>query len=227
MMRPSCTRKELFRTPYLPAELVRKPRDRQALIFRCRTQATRLAPASTTPALAIPMMTPAKTSKGKWTPRYTRERTTRTPASTNAGANGGYITESVRAPAAAVAEWPEGKELEEGVFVSGAISVSHINGRARSKRYLAPSATLQDAETAAQGIRRRRGSRPVSKKARAARKPQRAPAVPATVKARITAVSGAHFRPKSTRNSARSRSLTLRVKPFKFLPRSSIHRWLL
>ena len=58
-----------FRTPYLPAESERKPRDRQALIFRCRTQATRLAPASTTPALAIPMMTPAKTSKGKWTPR--------------------------------------------------------------------------------------------------------------------------------------------------------------
>src|SRR5215203_3379972 len=114
-----------------------------------------------------------------------------TPASTNAGANGGERKERVRAPAAAVAEWPEGKELEEGVFVSGAISVSHINGRARSKRYLAPSATLQDAATAAQGIRRRRGSRPVSKKARAARKPQRAPAVPATVKARITAVSGA------------------------------------
>src|SRR5919112_5388030 len=89
MMRPSCTRKELFRTPYLPAESERKPRDRQALIFRCRTQATRLAPASTTPALTIPMMTPAKTSKGKWTPRYTRERTTMTPASTNAGANGG------------------------------------------------------------------------------------------------------------------------------------------
>src|SRR5918911_3281291 len=102
MMRPSCTRKELFRTPYLPAELVRKPRDRQALIFRCRTQATRLAPASTTPALAIPMMTPAKTSKGKWTPRYTRERTTMTPASTNAGANGGGMKggEGGAAPAA-------------------------------------------------------------------------------------------------------------------------------
>src|SRR5215212_1616457 len=206
MMRPSCTRKELFRTPYLPAELVRKPRDRQAPIFRCRTQATRLAPASTTPALAIPMMTPART---------------------NAGANGGYRTERVRAPAAAVAEWPEGKELEEGVFVSGAISVSHIKGRARSKRYLAPSATVHEAATAAQGTRRRRGSRPVNKKARAARKPQRAPAVPATVKARITAVSGAHFRPKSALNSARSRSFTLRVKPFKFLPQSLTNRWLL
>ena len=136
-------------------------------------------------------------------------------------------TERVRAPAAAVAEWPEGKELEEGVFVSGAISVSHINGRARSNRYLAPSATVQDAATAAQGIRRRRGSRPVNKKARTARKPHRAPAVPATVKERITAVSGAHFRPKSTRNSARSRSLTLRIKPFKFLPQRSINRWLL
>src|SRR3712207_7851978 len=41
-----------------------------------------------------------------------------------------------------------GKELEEGVFISGAISVSHIKGRARSKRYLAPSATVQDAATA-------------------------------------------------------------------------------
>jgi hypothetical protein len=34
-----------------------------------RTQATRLAPASTTPAVTVPMMTPARTSKGKWTPR--------------------------------------------------------------------------------------------------------------------------------------------------------------
>jgi hypothetical protein len=61
-----------FRTPYLPAELERKLRDRQAPIFRCRfqrAQATRLAPASTTPAVAVPMMTPARTSKGKWTPR--------------------------------------------------------------------------------------------------------------------------------------------------------------
>ena len=126
-----------------------------------------------------------------------------------------------------VAEWPEGKELEDGVFVSGAISASHIKGRARSNRYLAPSAIVHEAATAAQGIKRRRGWRPVSKKARAARKPQRAPAVPTTVKARITAVSGAHFRLKSTRNSARSRSLTLRVEPFKFLPQSSINRWLL
>src|SRR5215216_7622280 len=145
-----------------------------------------------------------------------------TPTSTNAGANGGERTDRVRAPAAAVAEWPEGKELEEGVLVSGAISVSHIKGRARSKRYLAPSATVQDAATAAQGIRRRRGSRPVNKKARTARKPHRAPAVPTTVKARITAVSGVHFRPKSTRNSARSRSLTLRVKLFKFLPKARL-----
>jgi len=61
-----------FRTPYLPAELECKLRDRQAPIFRYRfprTQATRLAPASTTPAVAVPMMTPARTSKGKWTPR--------------------------------------------------------------------------------------------------------------------------------------------------------------
>ena len=61
-----------FRTPCLPAELERKLRDRQAPIFRYRfprTQATRLAPASTTPAVTVPMMTPARTSKGKWTPR--------------------------------------------------------------------------------------------------------------------------------------------------------------
>src|SRR5215208_3972886 len=44
-------------------------RDRQAPIFRCRTQVTRLAPASTTPAVVVPMMTPARTSKGKCTPR--------------------------------------------------------------------------------------------------------------------------------------------------------------
>jgi hypothetical protein len=61
-----------FRTHCLPAELERKLRDRQAPIFRYRfprTQATRLAPASTTPAVTVPMMTPARTSKGKWTPR--------------------------------------------------------------------------------------------------------------------------------------------------------------
>src|SRR5215204_3841124 len=131
------------------------------------------------------------------------------------------------APAAAVAECPEGKELEEGVFIRGAISVSQMKGRVRLKRYLAPSATVHEAATAAQGIRRCRGWNPVSKKAPAARKPHRTPAVPATVKARITAVSGAHFSPKSARNSARSRSLTLRVKPFKSLPGRSVRRWLL
>jgi hypothetical protein len=38
------------------------------------------------------------------------------------------MTESVRAPAAAVAEWPDGKELEDGVFIRGAISASHGKG---------------------------------------------------------------------------------------------------
>ena len=58
------------------------------------------------------------------------------------------------APAAAVAEWPEGKELEEGVFIRGAISVSEMKGRARLKRYYAPSATVQEITTAAHGTRR-------------------------------------------------------------------------
>src|SRR5829696_5180861 len=141
-----------------------------------------------------------------------------TPASTNAGANDGWRNERVRAPAAAVAEWPEGKELEDGVFMRGAISVSQTKGRVRSKRYFAPSATVHEAATAVQGIRRCEGWRPVSRNALAARKPQRAPAVPATVNARITDVSGAHLRPKTHRNRDRSRSLILRAMPFKFLP---------
>src|ERR671910_156631 len=62
--------------------------------------------------------------------------------------------ERVRVPAAAVAEWPEGKELEEGVFTRGAISVSEIKGRARSNRYFAPSATNQEMATDAHGTRR-------------------------------------------------------------------------
>src|SRR5829696_8861193 len=130
------------------------------------------------------------------------------------------------APAAAVAEWPEGKELEEGVFIRGAISVSQRKGRVRSNRYFTPSATVHEAATAVHGIRSREGSRPVSRNAAAARKPQRAPAVPATVKARITDVSGAHFTPKIARNRARSRSLILRATPFKSLPRRAFRRLL-
>src|SRR5215210_6403457 len=121
------------------------------------------------------------------------------------------------APAAAVAEWPEGKELEEGVLIRGAISVSQRKGLVRLKRYFAPSATVHEAAIAVQGIRSREGSRPVSRNAAAARKPQRAPAVPATVNARITDVSGPHFTPNTARKRARSRSLTLRATPFKFL----------
>src|SRR5215210_3303439 len=112
------------------------------------------------------------------------------------------MTESARAPAAAVAEWPEGKELEDGVFISGATPVSHIKGRARSKRYLVPSANVQEPATAAQGTMRAAGSKPV--------------------KRRSTEVKGAHLRPKTARKVARSRSLTLRAKPFKILRPSSL-----
>src|SRR5215210_592274 len=132
------------------------------------------------------------------------------------------MTESARAPAAAVAEWPEGKELEDGVFIRGATSVSHIKGRARSKRYLVPSANVQEPATAAQGTMRFAGSKPVKRKATKAKKPQRKPAVPTTVKKRSTEVKGAHLRPKTARKVARSRSLTLRAKPFKILRPSSL-----
>src|SRR5215217_6609815 len=128
------------------------------------------------------------------------------------------------APAAAVAEWPEGKELEDGVFIRGAIPVSQRNGRVRLKRYFAPSATVHEAAMEVHGIRSRQGSRPVSRNPTAARKPQRAPAVPATVKARITEVSGAHFTPNIARKRARSRSLTLRAMPFKSLLQCVVRR---
>jgi hypothetical protein len=130
------------------------------------------------------------------------------------------------APAAAVAECPEGKELEEGVFIRGAISVSHRNGRVRSNRYFAPSATVQEAAMAVHGIRSREGSRPVSRKPTAARKPQMAPAEPAMVKARINDVSGAHLTPNMARNRARSRFLILRATLSKFLPRRTFRRLL-
>src|ERR671917_1832013 len=105
------------------------------------------------------------------------------------------------APAAAVAECPEGKELEEGVFMSGATSVSSMKGRARLKRYLAPSASVQESATATQGTSRCEGRKPVKRNAPAARVPQRKPAVPTTVKARITAVSGGHLKRKTTMKS--------------------------
>src|ERR687893_2758198 len=131
------------------------------------------------------------------------------------------MAESARAPAAAVAEWPDGKELEDGVFMRGATSVSQIKGRARSKRYLVPSASVQEPATAAQGMRRYAGLRPVKRKATKAKEPQRKPAVPITVKKRSTEVSGAQFRPNTALKAARSRSLTLRAKPFKILRPSS------
>src|ERR687896_1005341 len=126
------------------------------------------------------------------------------------------MAERVRAPAAAVAECPEGNELEEGVFMSGATSVSSMKGRARLKRYLAPSASVQESATATQGTSRCEGRKPVKRNAPAARKPQSAPAVPTTVKERITTVSGGHFRRKTTLNSVRSRSCILRTRFFKF-----------
>src|SRR5918997_6321789 len=125
------------------------------------------------------------------------------------------MADRLRAPAAAVAECPEGKELEEGVFTRGATSVSSIKGRARLNRYLVPSASVQESATATQGTSRCEGRRPVSRNAPAARKPQSAPAVPTMVKARITAVSGGHFRRKTALNSARSRSLILCASFFK------------
>src|SRR3712207_1592906 len=118
------------------------------------------------------------------------------------------------APAAAVAECPEGKELEEGVFTSGATSVSSIKGRARLKRYLAPSASVQERATAAQGTRRCEGRRPVKRKAPAASVPHRKPAVPMTVEARITVVRGLHLTRNTTLKSARSRSRILRSRFF-------------
>src|SRR5918998_1360476 len=127
------------------------------------------------------------------------------------------MAESVRAPEAAVAEWPDGKELEDGVVIRGATSVSQIKGRARSKMYLVPSATVQEPATAAHGMRRLARSRPVARKARKAKAPQRNPAVPTTVKKRSTAVSGVHLTPKTVLKAARSRSLTLRATPFKLL----------
>jgi hypothetical protein len=98
----------------------------------------------------------------------------------------------------------------------GATSVSSIKGRARLKRYLAPSASVQEDATEIQGTSRCDGRRPVTKYAAAATKPQSAPAVPATVKARSTVVSSGHFRRKTALKSARSKPQILRARFFKF-----------
>src|SRR5919205_2751762 len=134
-----------------------------------------------------------------------RERATSIPERTKAEAKDGYTAERVSAPEAAVAECPEGKELEEGVLMRGAISVSEMKGRARLTRTFAPSATVQEIATATHGTSRCEGSRPVTRKARAAITPHKAPAFPAIVKARISDVNGPHLKRKIARNNARSR----------------------
>src|SRR5215204_6369765 len=127
------------------------------------------------------------------------------------------MAERVIAPAAAVAECPEGKELEEGVFIRGAISVLYIKGRARLNRDFTPSASVQETATAVHGTSRWKGSSPLTRKPRAASMPHKAPAVPATVKLRISDVNGTHLKQKIARNSARSRSLILSTTLFKSL----------
>ena len=82
------------------------------------------------------------------------------------------------------------------------------------KRYFAPSASVQEAAMATQGPSRCEGRRPVIRKSPAAMKPQSAPAVPATVKARITVVMGGHLWRKIALKSALSRSLILRARFF-------------
>src|SRR5919202_5014593 len=145
-----------------------------------------------------------------------RERATSIPERTKAEAKDGYTAERVSAPEAAVAECPEGKELEEGVLTRGAISVSEMKGRARLNRNFTPSATVQEIATAAQGTSRCEGSRPVIRKARAAITPHKAPAFPAMVKARISEVNGLHLKRKIARNIARSRFLIPSTSFFTF-----------
>ncbi len=99
--------------------------------------------------------------------------------------------------------------------MSGATSVSSMKGLARLKRYLAPSASVQESATATQGTSRCEGRRPVNRNAPAARKPQSVPAVPTMVKARITTVSGVHLMRKTILNSVRSISLIVRARFFK------------
>ena len=73
------------------------------------------------------------------------------PAGKIKTASAGYKTESASAPAPAVAECPEGNELDEGVFISGAMLTSRVEGRRRSKRCLVPSAKVQDKAIAPHG----------------------------------------------------------------------------
>src|SRR5919199_3426952 len=145
-----------------------------------------------------------------------RERATSIPERTKAGAKDGYTAESVSAPEAAVAECPEGKELEEGVLMRGAISVPEMKGRARLNRNFALSATVQETTTATHGTSSCEGSRPVIRKARAAITSHKAPAIPAMVKARISDVTGLHLKRKIARNIARSRFLIPSTRFFKF-----------
>lgn len=140
--------------------------------------------------------------------------------------SGGYSTESVTAPAAAVAECPDGKEVEEGVFMSGSTAGSWINGRARLKKNFAPSATVHDPATAAQGRNRLQNENQedaqTSRNPKNAKAPQTAPAEPITVATFRTRLSGVHFRPKTARNRARSARIvclasSLRVRfPFRY-----------
>ena len=67
------------------------------------------------------------------------------------------------------------------------------------------------------GTSSRQSSNPVKRNAPAAINPHVAPAVPATVKARIMEVSGGHFRPKIAPKTARSRVRILCASPLKFL----------
>src|SRR5918998_6150682 len=62
------------------------------------------------------------------------------------------------------------------------------------------------------------------RKARKANTPHRAPAFPATVKARITGVSGAHFARKIARNNARSASRILDTRFFRADPCQMLDR---
>lgn len=136
------------------------------------------------------------------------------PAGKIKTASAGYKTESDNAPAPAVAECPEGNELDEGVFISGVTLASRAEGRRRSKRCLVPSAKIQDKAIAPHGTIRLAKWKPVTRKAPAAINPHSAPAVPATVNHRIIAVSGTRFNRKMARNKARSRSLTVRINSF-------------
>ena len=124
------------------------------------------------------------------------------------------MTDNDKAPAAAVAEWPDGKELEDGVFMRGAMLVSEIKGRDLSKRYLVASARVQEPAMAAHGTKRLGSPNPVTRNATAATIPHKAPAEPATVNHRITVVKGGHLIRNIIWNNRRSRFLTFHTKLF-------------